>query len=219
MAKLGLMLVSWAFLSSSSAFSALWEPRLPTERTIETGVGPISVHSAIQISGQSTQAKGKVLSLTGAGIRVKKVLMFQANVYVIRSYAELPAKTPVTVDAVLASPSRALDLTFLRDLSQSQIRESFAKALELNGVSVADAEIQEFLAFVAQDVKEGERLEMFAERTGEGETLWLEVGQRHAKVKGKHVAESVWKIWFGDTGEDSGLAELKARLGGLKRTS
>lgn len=158
--------------------------------------------------------KGDVgLELTGTGVRVKKVLLFQANVYFAQSFA-VPRADGVTKawtpEELLSSPTRALRLSFVCDLSPEQIRDAFKESLAKSGVD-PEGPLKRVLEFVAKEIKSGEELDIVTTRVGENQVLELELQGKTVRVDAPGVGDAFWRIWFG-VPADSGLAELQKRL-------
>ena len=136
-------------------------------------------------------AGGKALKLNGLGLRKKAIF----KVYVGGLYLEAPSKDPAAILA--ADQSRAVRMSFLRDLKKSQLTEGFQEGFEANAKEKATAQkasIDKMLALVP-DVKEGETM-TFTYVPGKGTTLM--VGEKElGTFEGKDFADAVFSIWLG----------------------
>ncbi len=155
------------------------------------------------------------LKLSGAGIRTKTKLLLTFNVYVASSYvtdvqALRRAATPV--EGVRQQNVKVLKLDMLRALSAAEIRQSFEEALELNGVNIDAAEIQDIFAQWKSAVKTGDSITMIGFEEAKEDKIVIEVGGKTINSKGKDISFDFWKIWFGKG--DDGITSLQKLLVG-----
>lgn len=143
------------------------------------------------------------LNLTGHGIREKTILIASVNVYYAASYMDQKQ--------LEKSKTRALVLTFLRDLNSDKIRSSFTDALKENEVDVETEAMQKLFAMMAFDVKKGSQVRFIGTLGDASDTLLIELPGQTIKTEGPKLAENFWKIWFGKPA-DSGLKDLKELL-------
>jgi hypothetical protein len=146
------------------------------------------------------KAGDKTLRLNGLGLRKKAII----KVYVGGLYLESPSKD---ADAILASDqSRAITLSFLRDLTKAQLVEAFQESFEENAADKAGqkAAFDKMLALIP-DVKEGGTL-TFIYLPGKGTTL--QFGNKElGSFEGKGFADAVFSIWLGPKPPSEDLKE------------
>lgn len=150
--------------------------------------------SAGELAGATlpdTLKSGEItLKLNGLGLRKKSVF----KVYVGGLYLESPSKD---AGAILATDqTKAIRMHFLRDLTKTQLVESFQEGFEANAKDKPGqkAAFEKMLALVP-DVKEGDTL-TFTYLPGKGTTL--QVGEKELDVfVGKGFGDAVFSIWLG----------------------
>lgn len=184
---------------------------VPTQKFAEK----VTVHPEAQVVWEGAPKLPK-LKLTGAGIRKKKIAFVSLDVYVASSYLDeaisLNANDPML--AIRQTKVKAIQLTFLRDLSSDKIRSSFTAALKKNEVDLEAAPIKKAISLLDFDVKEGEVLTLLGYVKNPGtEVLVFETPKGPRVIEGPEVASLFWLIWFG-VPEDSGLETLKEQLVG-----
>lgn len=204
-----------AFAVAAPARAGLLEFVGKPAKTIEASGQKIPVFYEARVAAK--EGAQKVL-LTGAGVRVKKVVLIKANVYVATSYAEDPKAVQAgdPLEGFRKSRTRALQLTFLRDVSASKVRDAFRDSLKENDVDPAKAPIADLLAKLDLDLPEKGKL-TFVGVTGAGDDkLVVELpNDKQITVSGKGLVDDFWKIWFGKPA-DGGLESLKTDLAGKK---
>lgn len=158
------------------------------------------------------------LFLTGAGVRKKKVALFNVNVYVASSYTDKPGALPAAspMDGIAKSKVNALQLTFLRDLSADQVRGAFGESLTHNGADPASPALAAILSKLDMPMPKGSTLTFLGVRGDKGEKIWVEApGGKMLSSEGPSVARDFWQIWFGKPA-DGGLDSLRGELSGSK---
>lgn len=156
------------------------------------------------------------------GMRRKKVFgLVPVKVYVAEFFAADPTKLQkedaTILDSLKPSGPVQLRLTLARDLSGTQISDSFKEALGVNGVDVKNPpkEIGEILAELAQ-IKEFKEKEVFsltgAWKDSNG-TLYIQKPDGSIKkISGEATfLKQIFSIWFGEPA-DGKLGELKKTL-------
>jgi hypothetical protein len=133
----------------------------------------------------------KTLKLNGVGLRKKAIF----KVYVGGLYLETPSKDAA---AILASDeAKAVRMTFLRDVSKSQLKDAFADGFEANAKEKAasqKAAIEKLYGLLV-DMKETQTLS-FSYLPGKGTTV--AVGDKALGViEGKEFAEALFALWLG----------------------
>lgn len=154
------------------------------------------------------------LKLTGFGIRKKPVFFTKVNVYVAASYLDDVSK--VNLEQPLASikdaKARVMQLTFLRNLSGAEIRQSMEEALILNDVDVNSAAFQTFFNSFNFDISAGQVMTVATfNKGGNLENVTIEVPTTRFSTEGNFVGLDLWKGWFGIPADD-GLKELQPQL-------
>ncbi|HVO49542.1 MAG TPA: chalcone isomerase family protein [Thermoanaerobaculia bacterium] len=133
----------------------------------------------------------KTLKLNGVGLRKKVVF----KVYVGGLYLETPSKDAA---AILASDqAKAVRMTFLRDVSKSQLQDAFVEGFEANAKEKAasqKAAIEKLYGLLV-DVKETQTLS-FSYLPGKGTTVAL--GDKALGViEGREFSEALFSLWLG----------------------
>lgn len=153
---------------------------------------PAAAKELAGVTMPDTLAAGdKTLKLNGLGLRKKAVF----KVYVGGLYLEAPSKDAA---AILASDqAKAVRMTFLRDVSKSQLKDAFAEGFEGNAKEKAAAQkaaIDKLYALIP-DMKETQTLS-FSYVPGAGTTVF-HGDKALGVVEGKEFAEALFAIWLG----------------------
>jgi len=197
---------------ASSAFAEL----LQFGPTTAEPIAGVAVPSTIVVNAKDRKAE---VFLTGAGIRTKKVVLLKVDVYVGANYLDRDKKISVEnpMSTIAASKFKVMTLTFLRDIDNAKIRESFIDALKENGVDVEKQPYKKFLDGVRFDIKEKDRW-TFVGMPGMdiSQTVVLETPKGRLEGSGPGFADNFWKMWFAKT-IDGGVEELKEKLVGSKQ--
>lgn len=166
---------------------------------------PIHKEARITIAGVTD---GATLNLTGWGLREKRILFFDVDVYVASSFANKPGAQ--WKDSTL----RAIELLMLRDLSGEKVRSSFADTLKENDVDLTEAPVKKLLDQMKFDVAEGTRITILGYKKKDGtQGVIYQMPGRSQQVEGPRIADQFWSIWFGKPA-DGGLERLKKALMG-----
>jgi hypothetical protein len=140
----------------------------------------------------SISVGGQDLKLNGWGIRKK----FVVKVYVGALYLASPASNPAEV--VKQDGPKAVRMTFLRDVSKSQIMDAFREGFEANtGAGTAKkfaAQLDRLATAVPDELKEGQILEV-AYLPGTG--TQVSSGQQKVTIEGKDFSDALFMNWFG----------------------
>lgn len=189
----------------NSALAALLEPAGKVATTVEG----VAIHEQAK-----TALFPAPLTLTGAGKRVKKIVLLKIDVYAAAHYLDLSTKLDPAdpMAGVKAAKAKAIQLTFLRDVDSGKIRDSFSDALKKNGVDLQSPVMKSVLGRLTFDMKEKQTLTLVGIKRADGtEVLHFEAPTGPFQVEGPAIASEFWKIWFGEP-EDGGLEKLKAAL-------
>ena len=133
----------------------------------------------------------KTLKLNGLGLRKKAIF----KVYVGGLYLESPSKDAA---AILASDqAKAVRMTFLRDVSQSQLKGAFGEGFEANAKEKAAAQNAAInrLYSLLPDMKETHSLS-FSYVPGKGTTVSLDE-KALGTIEGREFAEALFSLWLG----------------------
>jgi hypothetical protein len=133
----------------------------------------------------------KTLKLNGLGLRKKAFF----KVYVGGLYLEAPSQNPA---AILASDqAKAVRMTFLRDVSKSQLKDAFVDGFEANAKEKAAAQKAaiEKLYSLIPDMKETQTLSFFY-LPGKGTTISLG-DNALGLIEGREFAEALFALWLG----------------------
>ncbi len=156
------------------------------------------------------------------GLRKKKVyLLAIIKIYVAEFFAADPTKLQKNSDEIIASLKTAgpvqLRLTVSRDLTGSQIYESFVEALKANDIDAdkSSKELADVLSAV-REVKKFNTGEVFSLtatwKDGNATLLIQKPDQSIQKISGpEKFVSDLFSIWFGKPADDR-LADLKKAL-------
>jgi hypothetical protein len=133
----------------------------------------------------------KTVKLNGLGLRKKAFF----KVYVGGLYLEALSKDAA---AILASDqAKAVRMTFLRDVSKSQLKDAFVEGFENNAKEKAAAQkaaIDKLYSLIP-DVKETQSLS-FSYLPGKGTTV-THGDKELGVIEGKEFAEALFSLWLG----------------------
>ncbi len=163
--------------------------------------------------------KSTALPLLGAGLRQKRVLLSDVNVYVTQVFADSTDKFVREESKALASMEQmstvAIRMTFLRTVEAEKVQASFKEALIVNDIDISKADIIEFLSAVENggEAKKGGSLTILMERSPDAELVTYEDTEGSARqvVGQAGLTQALLSIWFG-VPADSGLKKLKSQL-------
>lgn len=182
------------------------------EKTIE-GVN-VASKASLTRGDKSTE-----LPLLGSGLRQKRVLLSDVNVYVTQVFADSTEKFVREEAKALASMEQmstvAIRMTFLRTVEAEKVQASFKEALIVNDIDISKADVVQFLSIVENggEAKKGGSLTILLERNAGQEMVTYEDTEGHTGiVQGQAgLVQSLLSIWFG-VPADSGLKKLKGQL-------
>lgn len=164
---------------------------------------PFYADARLKVAG--VPADGVKLKATGAGLREKKIIFVNVNVYVAAHYT----------DGTPEKKIRALQMTMLRDLSAEKIRDAFADSLKSNAIDTESAGMASLLKQISFDVKKGQTITFVALPLANGsQAVAYDVAGQGFRAEGPGLADQFWSIWFGKPA-DGGLERLKKDLTSL----
>lgn len=155
------------------------------------------------------------LPLTGRGIRQKRVIFVDVDVYLAASYVvreHLPLRdTPLR--KIQESPFEVMQLTFVRNVSGSDIQNSLRESLTANGVDTNRPGIQSIFQQFSGGILSGQTfLILSRQRRNENhESVIIATPAGSHTVSGDNLGGDLWRAWFG-TPADDGLSRLRSRL-------
>jgi hypothetical protein len=198
---------------ASPAFGGLLEFGPETAETVAGVAVPGKV--SVKVPGQKTFQE---LFLTGAGVRTKKVVLVKVDVYVGANYLDngkgISAENPMA--AIAGSKLKVMLMTFLRDIDNEKIRDSFSDALKGNGIDIEKVPYKNFLGSMRFDIKEKDRWAFIGMPDAKGaQRVILETPRGQIEGSGAEFADDIWKMWF-QKPMDGGLEDLKEKLLGQK---
>lgn len=185
----------------------------------ELGANEIESIKLAKSASVSYQDKNYNLKTVGAGLRAKKVLMINVNVYVAEFFVSEEAQIEKKQDKILDSLAKAnaavMQLTFLRDVDGEKVESSFKDALVANKADLNDQAIKTILEKVAKSggVKKGQTLTFASfKNTDSSEVVIFEPAMGEAtQVKGNNIIKPIFSMWLGESA-DSGVKKLKESL-------
>jgi len=194
---------------------------------VESGtekIAGISVaNSATLAAPANTQtAPEEALKLTqvGAGIREKKIVFVNVDVYLAQLFLSNPAQFKAldtkTVDKLGGQKAVALQIHFLRDLSSDKMKSAFEESLKKNNADTKSDLVQEFFKVLDQikEGKKGQTLTILGQKISDTEDkLTVEDGnsKTYEITKPTGMIKTIFSIWLGEP-TDKELAELQKKL-------
>lgn len=174
----------------------------------------------VKVAKTATFTQGALsqsMSLIGAGLRAKKIVFVPVRIYVGQFFAQDPASLKKTEGEVIESISTqkavAMHLTFLHDVDNKRLVNSFKDGIKANKIDPNDASIQKFLEMVSQagDVAKGSSLSVVGYRKDDKTDVivYLDAKGGTTEVSGEPgLRQKVFSLWLGKT-DDSGVAEFR----------
>lgn len=218
-----LTLLAMAFLTDGGQAASLLTLSDQASETLSASGMDIALprEAHLTIEGQRTK-----LTATGNGIRVKKVLLFQANVYALQSFISQDDEKALAgaagledrVKLIQGAKDKALRLTFLRDVSPDKIKSAFEQALENNGIDPQAEHIKKFTDLLTDEFKQKSVVTLIAHEEKGKTTLYVELPNKKITIEGKQAVSDLWKIWFGKPVDDQ-MRVLQLRLSGIQDIS
>lgn len=174
----------------------------------------------VPLAASAVTDKGAKLAFAGAGLRAKKVVMVNVNVYVAQLFAanltSLKKTESEILNSLTAAQPIALQMHFLRDVEADKVQASFKEAMEANKIDVKKPEVQKILEAVKNggEAKKGKTLSLVAVKNADNtESITYEDANLKAVtvVGPAGFIKDMFSIWLGQP-SDSGVARLKASL-------
>lgn len=130
--------------------------------------------------------------MVAQGVRAKRILIPVIKLYQVAFYKAPTGEFP-----------RAMVISPLADIGQSQIKSSFQKALELNKINVTETGLSELLEIIPA-LRKGENIQFFAPQDNQLKIVGKGIDK---SFQGPGIASAFWSIWHG-TGADGKMNEL-----------
>jgi len=157
---------------------------------------------------QSIFAQAKDFTVTGSGIRVKKVAFVSVNVYEITHFMkDIPAKSATEV--INADTDKKFTLKLKRDLEAEKIANAIKDAFGLNGYSNS-ANINNFSSVLTGDLKENDTITIAYNSTTKSTSCYS--GGKTASVTGVDFMKATWSIWFGKIDQPALTQSLLSKI-------
>lgn len=168
----------------------------------------------LTVNGEKTS-----LTLAGQGLRSKKVVFVNVEVYDAFLYLKDPTTFKrTTSDALTSLDSQThwvMALKFRRDVDGGKIQQSFKEAFDANKISTDTPAFKDFLQAVKSggEVKKGQSLLITGLKKGTEDVVMYENGEgKLTTVTGPTgFLHQVLSIWFGTMSEDK-MTDLKNAL-------
>jgi hypothetical protein len=141
-----------------------------------------------------TSAAADDWTLTGSGIRVKRVAIIDVKVYAISHYMKQlpPAKTKQAV--IDMETGKKFVWTMKRDVDQEKIQNALKEAFAMNGYGDA-GKIGQFVGAFGGELKENANVTIVYDADKKETSVTTPSGS--ATVGGVEFMKAVWSIWFG----------------------
>ena len=139
-------------------------------------------------------------TLTGSGIRVKKVAIVDVNVYAISHYMKQlpPAKTKQAV--IEMDTGKKFVWTMKRDVDNEKIQNALKDAFAMNGYGDA-GKIGQFIGAFKSELKEKGTVSIVYD--ADKKETSVDTGSGKATVGGADFMKAVWSIWLGKIDQPS----------------
>jgi hypothetical protein len=162
---------------------------------------------SVTLSPQSARADD--WTLTGSGVRVKRVAIIDVNVYAISHYMkQLP--TAKSKQAVIdMDTGKKFVWTMKRDVDQEKIQNALKDAFAMNGYGDA-GKIGAFVAAFGGELKEKSVVSIVYD--ADKKETSVSTGSGSATVGGVDFMKAVWSLWFGKIDQPSLGDQLIGKL-------
>ncbi|MFT3771886.1 MAG: chalcone isomerase family protein [Minicystis sp.] len=156
---------------------------------------PIFLAALVTMLLAVTGALADEWTLTGSGVRVKKVAIVNVDVYAISHYMKQlpPAKTKQAV--IDMDTAKKFVWTMKRDVDKEKIQNALKDAFAMNGYGDA-GKISQFTGAFSGDLKEKANVTIQYDPDKKATTVTVG-GGGSATVPGVDFMKAVWSIWFG----------------------
>ena len=160
------------------------------------------------IFGFGLYAQAKDFTVTGSGVRVKKIAFVSVKVYSItHSMKDVPAKNAQEI--INADTDKKFVLKMMRDIEAEKIANAFKEAYGNNGYSNA-GNISTISSVLSGDLKEGDTI-TFSYNSA-NKTVSLTSGGKTSNVAGVDFMKATWSIWFGKIDQPDLTQNLMSKI-------
>lgn len=133
------------------------------------------------------------MTTTGSGIRVKKIALFNVNVYSIsHAMKDVPAKNAQEI--INAETDKKFTLKMLREVDSAKIVNAINDAFKLNGFNNKSQQ-DTFSSVLTGDLAEGDVITISYNAASKAVTCSYK--GKVSTVNGSDFMKAVWSIWFG----------------------
>ena len=133
-------------------------------------------------------------TLTGSGVRVKKVVLVDVNVYAISHYMKQLPPSRSKQAVIEMDTGKKFVWTMKRDVDQEKIQNALKDAFAMNGYADG-GKIGQFIGAFKAELKEKASVTIVYD-PDKKETS-VSTGSGSATVGGVDFMKAVWSIWFG----------------------
>jgi len=167
----------------------------------------ISILSMLLLS-QIIFAQAKDFTVTGSGVRVKKIAFVSVNVYnITHSMKDIPVKSAIEV--INADTDKKFVLKLMRDLDADKIASAIKEAFAANGYTNT-ANINNFSGVLTGDLKENDLITIAYNSTSKSTSC--SSGGKTATVSGIDFMKATWSIWFGKIDQPALTQSLLSKI-------
>jgi hypothetical protein len=202
-----------ALLVSSQVFAGMITLNAGTQNN--DGVN-ISLGGTATIAGRSYD-----LTTVSSGMRKHYVLIKGIRIYVLQLMVDTADSAnfvkdtngTLGLDSVMKMKAAALHLSFVYDVSASDVQTSFKAAMQANKVDTTRADIAQFLQAVVDggNAHNGKTIVIMGEMASDTITYEDNNGTEHTITGSGSLVHDIFSIWLG-TSADRGLSELREEL-------
>lgn len=154
-------------------------------------------------------AQGGEFVTTGSGIRVKKILLMNVNVYSITHQMKTPP-SPKSAQAIIdADVEKKFTLKLMRDIDAEKISNAIKEAYGKNGYSNT-ANINTISSILVGDIKEGGTIVFSYNPTSK--TTTCSFAGKTTTVTGADFMKATWSIWFGKIDQPALTEALMSKI-------
>lgn len=155
---------------------------------------PLVLAAIVAVMSSVTGLLADDWTLTGSGIRVKRVAIVDVNVYAISHYMKQlpPSKSKRAV--IDMETGKKFVWTMKRDVDHERVQNTLKDAFAMNGYTDA-GKIAKFLGAFKGELKEKQTVTIVYD-PDKKETS-VSTGSGSAAVGGVDFMKAVWSIWFG----------------------
>jgi hypothetical protein len=157
-------------------------------------------------TGLFSQAKD--FTVTGSGVRVKKVAFVSVNVYnITHAMKDVPAKNAAEI--IAADTDKKFTLKLMRDLDAEKIANAIKDAFTANGYTNS-ANINSFSAVLTGDLKENDLITIAYNSATKATTC--NSGGKTSSINGVDFMKATWSIWFGKIDQPALTQSLMSKI-------